>query len=64
VDPLADLGALSDDDLRASIRALEADARRVSFERKMLHGRIDILRAELVRRLQGRAEEETGETEA
>jgi len=51
VDPHPDLTTLSDDDLRVMIRDLEKEEDEVSFQRRMLHGRIDILRAELVARL-------------
>jgi hypothetical protein len=51
VEPLPDLSTLSDDDLRAMIRELETEEDEVSFRRRVLHGRIDILRAELVARL-------------
>ena len=51
MDPHPDLTTLSDDDLRVMIRDLEKKEDDVSFQRRMLHGRIDILRAELVARL-------------
>jgi hypothetical protein len=51
VEPLPDLSTLTDDDLRSMIRGLEAEEDEVSFRRRVLHGRIDILRAELVARL-------------
>jgi hypothetical protein len=51
VEPLPDLSTLSDDDLRGMIRGLETEEDEVSFRRRVLHGRIDILRAELVARL-------------
>lgn len=51
MEPLPDLSTLSDDDLRAMIRELEQEEDEISFRRRMLHGRIDILRAELVARL-------------
>ena len=51
MEPLPDLTTLSDDDLRSMIRELEAEEDEVSFRRRVLHGRIDILRAELVARL-------------
>jgi hypothetical protein len=52
MDPLPDLRSLSDDDLKKLKDDLEAQERRVSYERRILHGKIDILRAELVARLQ------------
>jgi hypothetical protein len=51
VEPLPDLPTLSDDDLRVMIRQLEKEEDEISFQRRVLHGRIDILRAELVARL-------------
>ncbi len=51
MEPLPDLPTLSDDDLRVMIRELEKEEDEVSFQRRVLHGRIDILRAELVARL-------------
>ena len=51
MEPLPDLSTLTDDDLRGMIRGLETEEDEVSFRRRVLHGRIDILRAELVARL-------------
>ena len=51
MEPLPDLTTLTDDDLRVTIRELEKEEDEVSFRRRVLHGRIDILRAELVARL-------------
>ena len=48
-----DLGALSDDDLRVQIGELEREEDDISLRRRMLHGRIDILRAERERRRRG-----------
>ena len=50
--PLPDLGSLSDDELKRLIDDLETEEREVSYQRRLLHGKIDILRAELVARLQ------------
>jgi hypothetical protein len=52
MDPLPDLGSLSDEQLKQLKDELEAREREVSFERRILHGKIDILRAEIVARLQ------------
>jgi hypothetical protein len=52
LDPLPDLSTLSDADLRQLIRDLVEEERDVSYQRRLLHGKIDILRAELVVRLQ------------
>ncbi len=51
MDPHPDLPTMSDDDLRVLIRELEKEEDEISFQRRVLHGRIDILRAELVARL-------------
>ena len=51
MEPLPDLSTLTDDDLRSMIRTLEKEEDEISFRRRVLHGRIDILRAELVARL-------------
>ncbi len=52
MEPLPDLGSLSDAELKQLIRDLIREEREVSFRRRILHGKIDILRAELVARLQ------------
>ena len=52
MEPLPDLGSLSDEALKSLIDDLQAQEDEVSFQRRMLHGKIDILRAELVARLQ------------
>jgi hypothetical protein len=52
-DPLPDLPSLSDDELRAMIVALEREEDDISLHRRVLHGRIDILRAERERRRRG-----------
>ena len=51
MEALPDLSTLTDDDLRTMIRELEREEDDISFSRRVLHGRIDILRAELVARL-------------
>jgi hypothetical protein len=52
VEPLPDLGSVSDSELKAMIDDLERQENEVSYQRRLLHGKIDILRAELVARLQ------------
>ena len=52
MEPLPELDSLTDDELKRLIDDLEAEERAVSYQRRMLHGKIDILRAELVARLQ------------
>ena len=51
MEPLPDLGSLKDDDLKKLIGQLEQEEQDVSYRRRLLHGKIDILRAELVVRL-------------
>ncbi|MBA2342730.1 MAG: hypothetical protein H0V85_04625 [Thermoleophilaceae bacterium] len=46
-----DLGALSDQELKDLIQELTDEEQEVSYTRRLLHGKIDILRAELVNRL-------------
>ena len=57
MEALPDLASLSDQELRDLIRELMAEEHRVSYERRLLHGKIDILRAELQARLQKQAGE-------
>jgi hypothetical protein len=52
VEPLPDLASLSDDDLKRLIDEYTREEQEVSYRRRILHGKIDILRAELVARLQ------------
>jgi len=57
MDSFFDLEALSEQELKELIRELTEEEQEVSYRRRILHGRIDILRAELVNRLRGRHEE-------
>ena len=43
---------MSDEELKKLKDELEEQERAISYERRILHGKIDILRAELVARLQ------------
>jgi RsiG-like len=51
MEPLPDLATLSDEDLKKLIDELTHEENDVSYRRRILHGKIDILRAELVARL-------------
>jgi hypothetical protein len=53
MEPLPDLAQLTDDELKSLIEKLEEEENEVSFRRRMLQGRIDILRAERTARLKG-----------
>ena len=54
MDTFPDLEALSEQELKDLIRELTEEEQEVSYRRRLLHGRIDILRAELVNRLRGK----------
>jgi hypothetical protein len=45
-----DITALSEAELRERLEGLVEEERAVSYRRRILHGRIDLIRAELVRR--------------
>jgi len=49
-----DLSSLTDQELKDVIAQLSEEEQEVSYRRRLLHGKIDILRAELVNRLRGR----------
>ncbi|MDY0087266.1 MAG: hypothetical protein RBS78_01720 [Coriobacteriia bacterium] len=57
-DVLIDLESRSNEELRSILDELYEEEQRISYRRRVLHGKIDILRAELVRRLKD--EQETG----
>ncbi len=59
MDTFPDLGALGDQELKELIKQLTDEEMEVSYRRRILHGKIDILRAELVNRL--RKKDENGE---
>ena len=54
MEPLPDLATLSDDELKTLIEELTQEENEVSFRRRLLQGRIDILRAERTARLKGK----------
>jgi hypothetical protein len=56
-DSFPDLGALSDEELKALIQQHTEEEQEVSYRRRILHGTIDILRAELVNRLRKKHQE-------
>ena len=55
-DTFPDIGAMSDQELKELIAQLAEEEQEVSYRRRILHGRIDILRAELVNRLRTKRE--------
>jgi hypothetical protein len=59
-DTFPDLGSLGDKELKDLIDKLTQEENEISYQRRVLHGKIDILRAELVNRL--RQKREKGET--
>lgn len=56
MEPFPDLASLSDDDLKRLIDDLTTEEQEVSYRRRILHGRIDLLRAELQARLREKPE--------
>ena len=46
--------SFSDDELRDRIREVKRDEEQVSYERRMLHGRIDVVRSEILARVDRR----------
>jgi hypothetical protein len=52
VEPLPDLASTNDEELKRLIDEYTKEELEVSYRRRILHGKIDILRAELVARLQ------------
>lgn len=54
LEPLPDFKTISDEDLNALIERLEKEENRVSYERRLLQGKIDILRSERTSRMKGR----------
>jgi CO dehydrogenase/acetyl-CoA synthase alpha subunit len=58
VEALPDLNTLADDDLDRLIEDLERRESEVSYERRLLQGKIDILRAERVARKRGKSPDE------
>jgi hypothetical protein len=51
-----DLGSLNDRELKDLIGKLTEEEQEISYRRRVLHGKIDILRAELVNRLRQKRE--------
>jgi hypothetical protein len=52
LEPLPDLASMSDEELKQLIDEETRKENEISYQRRLLHGKIDILRAELVARLQ------------
>lgn len=48
-----DLTSVSEDELRASLGQLAEEEREISYRRRIIQGRIDLIRSELVRRGDG-----------
>jgi hypothetical protein len=57
MDSFPDLGSLTDPELKELIRTLTDEERDISYKRRILHGKIDIIRAELVNRMRTQREE-------
>jgi hypothetical protein len=52
-----DIASLSDQELKDLIESLTVEEQEISYKRRILHGKIDILRAELVNRLRSKREQ-------
>ena len=63
VEALPDFSKLSDAELKKLIDDLEQEENEISYRRRLLHGKIDILRAELVSRLKHKGEGELGQVD-
>ena len=57
MEPLPDLASLPDTELKELIDKLTEEEQEISYRRRLLHGKIDILRAELVNRLRKKREQ-------
>jgi len=56
MDTFPDLGSMTDQELKDLIQKLTEEELEISYRRRILHGKIDILRAELVNRLRKKHE--------
>jgi hypothetical protein len=56
MDTFPDLASLNDQELKDLIQRLTDQEQEVSYRRRILHGQIDILRAELVNRLRKKSD--------
>ena len=63
MEALPDLTTLSDAELKELIASLEEEENEISYRRRLLHGKIDILRAELVARLKKKGEGELAQVD-
>jgi hypothetical protein len=63
MEALPDLATLSDGELKKLIHELEVEENEISYRRRLLHGKLDILRAELVARLKKKGEGELGQVD-
>jgi RsiG-like len=63
VEAFPELSKLSDAELKKLIGELEQEENEISYRRRILHGKIDMLRAELVQRLKKKGEGELGQVD-
>jgi hypothetical protein len=64
VSPDSELTALSDEELRERLRAVRHEEADVSYERRLLHGKIDVLRSEVRQRMHQGAGQQGADSEA
>ena len=50
----AELSGMDDKQLKELLDKLSREEEKISYKRRVIHGKIDVLRAELVRRLKGK----------
>lgn len=53
-DLAAELSSRTDEELKELLEKLRTEEEKISYRRRVLHGKIDILRAELVKRLKSK----------
>jgi hypothetical protein len=56
VEPFPDLEKTTDAELKQLIQELEQEENEISYQRRILHGKIDLLKAELQLRLRSKGE--------
>lgn len=61
MDAFPDLTTLSTEDLERLIADLEAEENEISYKRRLLHGKLDILKAEKLARTKGKGEKTLAE---
>jgi len=50
----AEMSDMDDKELKSMLEKLSREEEKISYRRRVIHGKIDVLRAEMVRRLKGK----------